>query len=91
MWNKLLGEAAETKIAHELKRHLDLFQEKRGFQGFSCGKQNVGIKTHFKTAGMPSHSGVPKIMHTAIYCSAKFPVLLPHPHPGATVKRNTSP
>lgn len=34
MWNKLLGEAAETKAVHELKRHLDLFQEKREIQGF---------------------------------------------------------
>lgn len=34
MWNKLPGEAAETKAVHELKRHLDLFQEKRGIRGF---------------------------------------------------------
>lgn len=34
MWNKLPGEAAETKAVHELKRHLGLFQEKGGIWGF---------------------------------------------------------
>lgn len=34
MWNKLPGEAAETNVVDELKRHLDVFQEKRGMQGF---------------------------------------------------------
>lgn len=64
--------------------------KRRGEFGDFCENQNVGIKMHCKMAGMRSQVRVPKIVHTVTRCKAKFPELLPHLYPGATVKRNIS-
>jgi len=65
------------------------FKRRVGFGDF-CENQNVGIKMHCKTAGVPSQVRVPKIMHTVTHCKAKSPVLLPHLYPGAMVQRSVS-
>lgn len=62
MRKMLSWEAAETKPAYKLKRHLDFFQEKRTIWGFLWKPES--IKMHCKRVGMPSQVRMPKIVHT---------------------------